>query len=30
MIRELDIPGASLFRVDQWAMEDARRSMTEK
>jgi hypothetical protein len=29
MIRELDIPGASLFRVDQWAMEDVRRSMTE-
>jgi hypothetical protein len=29
MIRELDMPGASLFRVDQWAMEDVRRSMTE-
>jgi hypothetical protein len=30
MIRELDIPGASLFRVDQWALEDVRRSMTEQ
>lgn len=29
LIYELDSPGASLFRVDHWAMEDVRRTMTE-
>jgi hypothetical protein len=29
LIRELDVPGASLFRVDHWAMEDVRRAMSE-
>lgn len=29
LIRELDVPGASLFRVDHWAMEDVRRTMSE-
>jgi hypothetical protein len=29
MIRELDTPGASMFRIDHWAMEDVERTIRE-
>jgi hypothetical protein len=29
LIRQLDAPGAPMFRINQWAMEDVRRSMSE-
>lgn len=29
MIRELDTPGTALFRIDHWAMDDVRRTMSE-
>jgi uncharacterized membrane protein len=30
MIRELDTPGAAMFRIDHFAIEDVRRTMTEQ